>query len=299
MAALPAVTAPGRIDSLALQRRLASRGGGTDSNWRGLSVSLPYMPGGGVAVPGPSGPAAAEAASGLWLAQLELGLERPMGLPRVSAPGLSGGLFGGWAADGQVVPEPGSGAWRSDATEDWVAFTGHHRIAASAAAVVPRNPAVPPPPPLTTPAGERIKPLAEVLHGGGGGGTAGGSGPATAVHGSGSRAIAGTFADLWMEPELTALTAAEAEAEGGTEEAEEVRAGGAARRRAGGVLAALENEGVRGGDRRREQLRRLQRVTESWRRCWRQRRRGMAAARMLQQQRGGASTAARLLPASR
>jgi antiviral helicase SKI2 len=42
-----AVAGGGRIDSLALQRRLAARGGGSDSNWRGLSVSLPYMPGAG------------------------------------------------------------------------------------------------------------------------------------------------------------------------------------------------------------------------------------------------------------
>lgn len=35
----------GRVDSLVLQRRLAARGGGADAGWRGLSVSVPYMPG--------------------------------------------------------------------------------------------------------------------------------------------------------------------------------------------------------------------------------------------------------------
>ncbi|EFJ42164.1 hypothetical protein VOLCADRAFT_107417 [Volvox carteri f. nagariensis] len=225
-----AAAAAGRIDSLALQRRLAARGGGTDSNWRGLSVSLPYMPGGGVAVLAPSGPAAAEAASGLWLAQLEAGLDRPMGLPLVAAPGLGTGLFGGWAA-----AAAGEGA-----------FDGTAAAAATSALPLQRTAGVLQPLPLTTPAGERIKPLAEALQGGGGAAAAiagsqlGGEGTAATGSGSRSRAIAGTFADLWLEPELAAVSEVE---EHGEDAAEGAGTDGTARRRgggSGGVLAELE-----------------------------------------------------------
>jgi hypothetical protein len=36
-----------RLDALGLQRRLAAREAGQDSGWRGFSVTVPYMPGGG------------------------------------------------------------------------------------------------------------------------------------------------------------------------------------------------------------------------------------------------------------
>ena len=36
-----------RLDALGLQRRLAAREGGQDTSWRGFSVSVPFMPGGG------------------------------------------------------------------------------------------------------------------------------------------------------------------------------------------------------------------------------------------------------------
>jgi hypothetical protein len=69
--------------------------------------------------------AAAEASTGLWLAQLEAaeaaaaggdsagggGVEGALALPRVAAPGLLEGLLGGWAAPDDVVPggEEGGG----------------------------------------------------------------------------------------------------------------------------------------------------------------------------------------------
>ncbi len=212
-----------------------------------------------MAVQGPSGPAAAEAASGLWLTQLEAGLQRPAGLPCVAAPGLGAGLFGGWAGPtgDLTVPEQVSQAWNSQVdSEDWVAFTGHHRMAPPPSlAVPPQSLAAPspspspraavlPPLPLMSPGGERIKPLAAALLASAGSGSiiaaAAGSGP-----GSGSRAgIAGTFADLWMEPELATMAGAEEEGEAVSEAGPDGEARRGRRRGAGagGVLAELETE---------------------------------------------------------
>ncbi|KAG2484118.1 hypothetical protein HYH03_017069 [Edaphochlamys debaryana] len=201
--AAAAAPGAGRIDGLALQRRLAARGGGADAGWRGLSVSLPYMPGGGVAVLGPPGPAAAEASSGLWLAQLEAALGGGGGgggaLPAVAAPGLGEGLFGGWAAADGGATAPAAGATTPPA-------------------------AVLPPLPLTTPGGERVTPLAEAL--------------------AGPRAgLAGTFADLWLEPELAAAVGNEDEESAAeTAAAAEADGGAAPSRRRGGVLAELDAE---------------------------------------------------------
>ncbi|GFR45798.1 hypothetical protein Agub_g7253, partial [Astrephomene gubernaculifera] len=209
----------GRIDSLALQRRLAARGGGGGggADWRGLSVSLPYMPGGHVAVQGPSGPAAAEALSGRWLAQLEAGLgeiraegdpwvgaaandprvgggeerrrRRPVGRwPRVAAPGLGTGLFGGWAAADEEEEDEEEGLLVGEVA----AAAGSGRATASLL----------PPLTLTTPSGERITPLAEALSAGaaaaaaseagaegGFGATATGVGSGTAVLGGGGGGV--------------------------------------------------------------------------------------------------------------
>lgn len=66
-------------------------------------LRLPHPHAGGIsAAPGSVAPAAAaEAATGLWLAQLETGR-----LPRVAAPGLGSGMFGAWQrGDAEVHAE--------------------------------------------------------------------------------------------------------------------------------------------------------------------------------------------------
>ncbi|PNW76952.1 hypothetical protein CHLRE_11g482483v5 [Chlamydomonas reinhardtii] len=209
----------GRVDSLALQRRLAARGGGGgDSSWRGVSVSAtPYMPGGGVAVLGPSGPAAAEAGSGRWLAELEAA--EAGGLPPVCAPGLSRGLFGAWADGGAAFDLSAVATAATSASSASTAATAGGGGGGGRVAFLP-------PLPLVTPSGERITPLADALQGGGGGGGRGGG-------------VAGTFADLWLEPELAAATAADEEEEGEGEERGQGQAVAGAV--AGGTGAAAED----------------------------------------------------------
>lgn len=62
---------------------------------------IPGLVGGEALLPAAATSAAVEADSGLWLAQLQSGK-----LPRVCAPGMQCGAFGGWTADvGQVLQE--------------------------------------------------------------------------------------------------------------------------------------------------------------------------------------------------
>ncbi|KAI3427058.1 hypothetical protein D9Q98_006998 [Chlorella vulgaris] len=86
-------------DRLALARRPMAARQGTREFVRGRIGSMPFTPGGAAwDAGGDSAPAAAaaEAASGAWLAELDSGkLERL----RAAAPGMKRGLFGAWAAD--------------------------------------------------------------------------------------------------------------------------------------------------------------------------------------------------------
>ncbi len=101
-------------DLQALQERIAAREPSTVT-WHGFSVSMPFMPGSdtkssdggtGGAVSAAAAAARAEAETGAWLAEFE----RAGALPRVVAPGLGRGVFGGWVVTevaGDGVEEDG------------------------------------------------------------------------------------------------------------------------------------------------------------------------------------------------
>ncbi len=100
----------GAADMLALRQRIVARAPSTDS-WRGFSVSLPFLPGAGEGAEAGVGVglarlgAAAEAASGSWLRELEAALSPGSGttsgqaLSNIAAPGLASGAFGAWRHD--------------------------------------------------------------------------------------------------------------------------------------------------------------------------------------------------------
>eukprot|EP00877_Chromochloris_zofingiensis_P011877 jgi/Chrzof1/6943/Cz02g04140.t1 len=93
----------GELDALALKQRVSARSPSTDT-WKGFSVSMPFLPGGDVLdakVNSSSMAAAQEAASGLWLQQLE---SKEL-LPRAVAPGLSRGVFGSWAIEDEAYEQ--------------------------------------------------------------------------------------------------------------------------------------------------------------------------------------------------
>ncbi len=267
-----------------------------------------------MAAVGPSGPAAAEANSGAWLAALEAGLGLqggqgprlglgqgadglpdgpPAALPRVCAPGLGRGLFGGWAeeagADGGgwgtagdtpcsspvnsiAVDNSRHGSFRRACPRQYPAQCFVTRLPpsfsvaahwASTSSAHPPSAAGPtarlaPLLPLTTPGGERVTHMAHALARSTQkeqqqqeDGVAAGSSSVVQDGTAGGGTIGGTFADLWMAPELAALADAGG-GEGADGEGDREGEEGRGRKGRRGVLERLQGaaaaaEGAGGG----------------------------------------------------